>query len=263
MAAIESYFFEYYKFVPFAAFVLFLALQTLMPRRSLKQSGVKRAIHNAYLFLLNGLLMRFLVPLSLVSIATWALENNLGLFNFLELPTAFSVLVCVVILDLSIYAQHVATHHFPLLWRLHKVHHADTDMDVSTAIRFHPLELVLSLIYKSAIVVILGAPVQAVILFEMLLFIGPAFNHSNIKLPSKLDAVLRCFIATPDTHRAHHSKIIAEQNTNYGFFLIWWDKLFNTYTQKPKGGHQDMPIGLSQDSDQCDRVDQMLIAPFR
>ena len=268
MDAVESsllghFVLNYYKFLPFLAFVLFLVLQTLMPRRELKQSGFSRIIHNAALFLINGLLMRFIVPLSLVSVASWSLESHFGIFNYLELPAFLSVVLCVVLLDLSIYGQHVATHHFPLLWRMHKVHHADTNMDVTTAIRFHPLELVLSLFYKSLIIVCLGAPIEAVIVFEMLLFIGPAFNHSNIQLPARVDSLLRWVIATPDTHRAHHSTIIAEQNTNYGFFLIWWDKLFATYTHVPQGGHEKMPIGLNAEHDQCDRVDQMLVAPFR
>ena len=146
---------------------------------------------------------------------------------------------------------------------MHKVHHADTEMDVTTAIRFHPIELLLSLAFKSLVVIVLGAPAMAIIIFELLLFVGPAFNHSNLKLPSRLDSLLRLFIATPDAHRAHHSTIIAEQNTNYGFFLIWWDKLFGTYTQVPKGGHELMPIGLLAEEDQCHTIDKMLIAPFK
>lgn len=251
------------KLVPLAAFVLFLVLQTLMPRRPLANSGIQRIFHNAALFILNSVLLRIVVPLTLASASLWALDQGIGIFNWLVLPNWLSVLICVVLLDLSIYGQHVATHRFELLWRMHKVHHADTDMDVTTAIRFHPIELILSLGYKSAMVVLLGAPVSAVIVFELLLFIGPVFNHSNVKLPASLDRVLRLVIATPDTHRVHHSTIVEEQNTNYGFFLIWWDKLLGTYTELPKEGHEAMPIGLKRDDDQCDRVDQMLIAPFR
>jgi len=146
---------------------------------------------------------------------------------------------------------------------MHKVHHADTDMDVSTAIRFHPLELILSLAYKSLLVIALGAPLIAVVVFELLLFVSPAFNHSNLKLPLWLDSTLRFFIATPDAHRAHHSIVYEKQNTNYGFFIIWWDKLFGTYTVLPEHAHESMPIGLEAGEDQCDRVDQMLLAPFK
>lgn len=251
------------RLIPLGAFLLFLVLQILMPRRPLLASGVQRIFHNAALFVINSVLLRVVVPLTLVSAALWGLEQGIGVFNWLVLPSWLSVLICVVLLDLSIYAQHVATHRFPLLWRMHKVHHADTDMDVTTAIRFHPIELILSLGYKSVIVVILGAPVSAILLFELLLFVGPVFNHSNVKLPLSVDRVLRWVIATPDTHRAHHSTAVAEQNTNYGFFLIWWDKLFGTYTGVPIGGHETMAIGLKRDADQCDRVDQMLMAPFR
>lgn len=244
-------------------FVVLLVLQTLFPRRAFKQGGLKRISHNLLLFVINTLLMRVAVPLSLITVSLWASSNSLGLMNLLELDTWLSVLLCVVALDFSIYWQHVATHHWPLLWRMHKVHHADTEMDVTTAIRFHPIELLLSLAFKSLVVIALGAPATAIIVFELLLFIGPAFNHSNLKLPSGLDSFLRLVIATPDVHRAHHSTVIAEQNTNYGFFLIWWDKLFLTYTQHPKGGHELMPLGLLAEEDQCHTIDKMLIAPFK
>ena len=251
------------QFVPLVAFLVFLVLQTLLPRRPLSNSGMQRIFHNAGLFVVNSLLLKLLVPLTIVSVAISALDHGFGIFNLLAMPVWLKVIFSVVLLDLSIYGQHVATHRIPLLWRMHKVHHADTDMDVSTAIRFHPIELILSLAYKSLVVVVLGAPVAAVVIFELLLFVGPAFNHSNVKLPSTLDRALRWVIATPDTHRAHHSTLVSEQNTNYGFFLIWWDKIFGTYTQVPIGGHEAMPIGLIRDQDQCDRVDQMLAAPFR
>jgi sterol desaturase/sphingolipid hydroxylase (fatty acid hydroxylase superfamily) len=254
---------EFIKLIPIGAFFVFVALQSVLPRRQLLKSGKQRIIHNVALFLVNSLLMKVLVPVSLITASLWAANHGSGVFNLLALPSWLAALVCVVLLDLAIYGQHVATHRFPLLWRMHKVHHADTDMDVSTAVRFHPVELILSLGYKSTLVVLLGAPVSAVIIFELLLFVGPAFNHSNIKLPTRLDTLLRWVIATPDTHRAHHSTVVAEQNTNYGFFLIWWDKLFGTYTRVPKKGHELMPIGLKRECDQCDRVDQMLIAPFR
>lgn len=251
------------KFIPIAVFVVLLALQTILPRRALASQISSRIGHNLLLFIVNTLLMRIAVPLSLLVVSVWAAEQGVGIMNMLALPAWLSVLLCVIVLDFAIYWQHVGTHYWPLLWRMHKVHHADTEMDVTTAIRFHPLELLLSLAFKSVVVVILGAPVWAIIIFELLLFIGPAFNHSNIKLAPKLDALLRLFIATPDTHRAHHSTLIYEQNTNYGFFLIWWDKLFGTYTQVPTDGHENMKIGLLAKDDQCSTIDEMLIAPFK
>jgi sterol desaturase/sphingolipid hydroxylase (fatty acid hydroxylase superfamily) len=166
-------------------------------------------------------------------------------------------------MDFAIYWQHVATHRIGFLWKIHKIHHSDKDMDVSTSIRFHPFELVLSLFYKCLCVIVLGAPVVAVILFELLLFVSPAFNHSNLKLPIWLDAKLRWIMATPDVHRIHHSVIDDEQNTNYGFFIIWWDKLFGTFTPQPSASHDDMPIGLKDDDNDFDRVDKMLLGPFR
>lgn len=274
---------DWVKFIPVVLFVVLLALQAMFPRRPLSlntishsgQSNWQRIGHNFLLFAFNVLLTRVAVPLSVLAVSVWASENGLGLFNSSGLfsssgltnlflvPDWLTVLVCVVALDFAIYWQHVATHHWPILWRMHKVHHADSEMDVTTAIRFHPLELLLSLVFKSLIIVMLGAPIAAVIIFELLLFIGPAFNHSNVKLPIKLDRFLRFFIATPDTHRAHHSTLIHEQNTNYGFFLIWWDKIFNTYTQEPIGGHDAMSIGLVDNDDQCPTVQKMLLAPFK
>jgi sterol desaturase/sphingolipid hydroxylase (fatty acid hydroxylase superfamily) len=251
------------KFIPIILFVALFVLQTLFPRRILKQSAFGRVGHNLLLFVANSVLTRFIVPLSLVAVSIWAKGHNIGAMSLLALPDFLKVVLCVIALDFAIYWQHVATHHWPVLWRMHKVHHADTEMDVTTAVRFHPLELLLSLVYKSLFVIVLGAPILAILIFELLLFMGPAFNHSNVKLPAKLDAFLRIFIATPDVHRAHHSTLIHEQNTNYGFFLIWWDKLFATYTHAPIGGHESMDIGLTDSKDQCGTLDKMLIAPFK
>lgn len=249
--------------IPLCFFFLMLVLQGVMPRRNLSEYGLVRMAHNAFLFLVNLAITRVLVPLSLVSVAVWAQSTSIGLFNLIALPTWLSVVLCVLVLDFAIYWQHVATHKFPLLWRMHKVHHADRDMDVTTAVRFHPLELLLSLVYKAVCLLLLGAPILAVLIFELLLFLGAAFTHSNLSLPAWLDRILRLAIATPDAHRAHHSTLIEEQNTNYGFFILWWDKLFRTYTEVPREGHVDMKIGLAAKDDQCERVDQMLLAPFR
>ena len=248
--------------IPLGSFVLLLVLQYLWPRRDLALSGINRIIQNLILFSLNIVVMRLLVPLTLVATAQWAAQSGRGLFNLVHVETWIVVVVCVIFMDFAVYWQHVATHKIPLLWRMHKVHHTDHDMDVTTAIRFHPLELVLSLLFKALLVVLLGAPIVAVLIFELLLFVGPAFNHSNLNVPEWLDAKLRWVIATPDVHRSHHSVYVKEQNTNYGFFLIWWDKIFATYTLQPADGHSDMQIGLTSTGKSCERVDKMLLAPF-
>lgn len=249
--------------LPITAFFLLILLQGLAPRRDLFKNGIERIYHNLFLFVVNTLIMRLLVPLTLVAVAVWAGERDFGLFNILDVSPWVAGLLAVIALDFAIYWQHVATHKIPLLWRMHRVHHADHDMDVTTAIRFHPLELFLSLLYKSLFVAVLGASVTAVIVFELMLFIGPAFNHSNLKLPRRLDRLLRLVIATPDVHRAHHSIHREEQDTNYGFFLIWWDRIFKTYTNEPRDGHSAMEIGLKGEQGDCKRVDQMLLSPFK
>ena len=251
--------------LPLAAFVFLLGLQALLPRRDLLVSGHRRMANNVLLFFTNTLIMRFLVPVSLVAIASWSQTHQFGAVYSLDLnkESLWVVVACIVLLDLAVYWQHVLTHKIPLLWRLHKVHHADHDMDATTAIRFHPIELLLSLAYKGIAVLILGAPMQAVLIFELLLFIGPAFNHSNLRLPLGLDKILRWFIATPDMHRIHHSTHVNEQNTNYGFFLVWWDRLFQSYSEQPVAGHIDMKIGLSESKAKEERLEDMLIMPFR
>jgi sterol desaturase/sphingolipid hydroxylase (fatty acid hydroxylase superfamily) len=253
--------------VSFGSFFLLFVLQYFWPRRDLTVSGKSRVFQNLILFTVNTLFMRLLVPITLVASAQWATQSGWGLFNLIQLNLVqidrwFAIVACVVFLDFAVYWQHVATHKIPLLWRMHKVHHADHDMDLSTAIRFHPFELLLSLLFKALLIVLLGAPVAAVLIFELLLFTGPAFNHSNLNVPAWLDAKLRWAVATPDVHRAHHSVLVTEQNTNYGFFLIWWDKLFGSYTAQPAAGHAEMQIGITNIGKSCERADKMLVTPF-
>lgn len=250
--------------LPFGFFCALLVLETWFPRRAMAQVWTQaRFAHNLGLFLINAVVARLLVPLSLLVVASSTTQNQFGLFNLVDWPAWLEVGLAVILLDLAIYGQHVATHKIPLLWRLHKVHHADREMDVSTAVRFHPLELVLSSVYKAVVVAILGASALSVAIFVLLLFVGPAFNHSNLRLPQGLDRALRWVIATPDVHRTHHSVYRAEQDTNYGFCLIWWDKIFGTYTLEPRGGHTKMLIGLPRDQEaEQTRIDQMLLAPF-
>ena len=248
--------------IPLLAFCLFLSLQYWWPRRP-QSLFSKRVWHNLYLFIFNLVVSRLLLPISLVGVATIASDSKWGLLQQLPIPYFFEVLIAIILLDLAIYWQHVATHKIPLLWRIHKVHHADHEMDVTTAVRFHPLELLLSFAYKAAVIMLLGAPLLAVVIFVLLLFIGPAFNHSNLRVSSYLDRYLRWVIATPDVHRTHHSILRHEQDMNYGFFLIWWDRLFGTYQAAPSAGHDAMQIGLKAagENDQS-TIRGMLIAPF-
>lgn len=250
-----------------AIFIVLLLLQTLFPRRSLadKHSNQKpyyRLLNNLLLFAFNAVVSRVLLALSLVTVAVKAQQQELGLFNQFQLPEFVAVVICILLLDLAIYWQHVFTHKIPILWRLHKVHHADSAMDVTTALRFHTIELLLSFVYKACLVVLLGVPVLAVAVFEFLMLVSPAFNHSNLRLPLGFDRLLRVVLVTPDMHRVHHSVIKEEQNTNYGFFLSCWDFFFGSYRPQPEYGHQQMEIGLKSGEIKYQRVDQMLLAPL-
>jgi sterol desaturase/sphingolipid hydroxylase (fatty acid hydroxylase superfamily) len=191
-------------------------------------------------------------------------ENGWGLFNGLALPLWLAVALSVIIMDFAIYLQHVLIHAVPALWRLHRMHHADLDFDVTTGARFHPLEIILSMGLKLMVVGALGAPAAAVLIFEVILNATSMFNHSNVGLPARLDRAVRLIVVTPDMHRVHHSVIPAETNSNFGFSLPWWDHLFGTYKAQPEAGHAGMTIGIEQFRDGRDlRLDRMLIQPFR
>ena len=227
-------------------FALIGIWERLSPRRSLTTSKKVRWIGNLAITFLNPLLVRLVFPVLAVNMAITAQESGWGLFNNYNLPYWPTVIVAVLILDLVIYLQHVMFHAIPILWRLHMVHHADLDYDVTTGLRFHPIEIILSMVIKLSAVVILGPPVTAVLIFEVLLNGLAMFNHGNVHLPLKIDRILRLLVVTPDMHRVHHSVIIRESNSNYGFNLPWWDRLFGTYCDQPAKGHTGMTIGLSQ-----------------
>lgn len=213
------------------------------PRRSLR-FGRRRWPANLTMMLLNAVIMRLLPVSSASAVALWADIHGVGLFNHIAWPAALEVAAAVVVLDLAIYGQHVLFHAVPFLWQLHLVHHADRDIDVTTALRFHPLEMVLSLLIKAIVVVMLGAPVMAVLLFEVILNAMAMFNHANLRLPRWLDRCLRWLLVTPDMHRIHHSVRRYETNSNYGFNLSLWDRWFGTWRAQPEAGHHDMVIGL-------------------
>ena len=186
-------------------------------------------------------------PLTAVMAAEYAMDQGWGLLSLLpfSLPFYLELILGIILLDLLIYLQHVACHYVPVLWRFHKVHHADRDLDVTTGVRFHPVEAILSMLYKCAVIALLGPIALSVVIFEIVLNASAMFNHANVAIPKKIDTFLRWFIITPDVHRIHHSTNVAETNSNYGFFLSIWDRIGKTYKSQPEAGHDDMVIGLS------------------
>jgi sterol desaturase/sphingolipid hydroxylase (fatty acid hydroxylase superfamily) len=220
--------------------------ELLAPRRGLTTSKIVRWFGNLAIILLNAVGIRLLFPILPVGLALVAQKNGWGLLNNFDLPYWLAVIVGVIVLDLVIYLQHVMFHAVPVFWRLHMMHHADLDFDVTTGLRFHPVEIILSSGIKLAAVVVLGPPALAVLVFEVLLNATSMFNHGNIRIPTSVDAVLRLFVVTPDMHRVHHSVVIKETNSNFGFNLPWWDRLLGTYRDQPAAGHREMTIGLSQ-----------------
>ena len=248
----------------FAGVLALMALwEALAPRRRPAVSKPFRWLNNLALVGLDTLVVRFLVPLGAVGMALLAAERGWGLFNNVSLPDWLAVVLAVIALDFIIYLQHVLFHAVPVLWRLHMVHHADLDFDTTTGVRFHPLEILLSLGIKVAAVVALGAPALAVLVFEVLLNATSLFSHGNVWLPGWLDRVLRLIVVTPEMHRVHHSVMVRETNSNFGFNLPWWDYLMGTYRAQPAAGHEAMTIGLNQFRDEdVERLDRMLVLPF-
>jgi len=237
------------RLVVFAnVFVLMALVELLWPKRKLIASKRRRWLTNIAISAAGTALLRLMaiaaVPIAAVAAALYAEQHQIGLLNQVSWPQWFKIVVALLVLDLAIWAQHLASHKIPLFWRLHQVHHADRDIDVTTAVRFHPVEIGLSMLWKIVVVVVLGASPFAVFLFEVILNACAMFNHANIALPLGFDRVLRLFIVTPDMHRVHHSMLRGEHDSNYGFNLSLWDRLFRTYTAQPEGGHQGMTIGL-------------------
>ncbi len=240
------------------------AWEYLAPRRPATFSKVRRWGTNLGLSLLNGLLLRVLVPVLAVGAAAWAESQSVGLLNLLALPYPISFLLAFIILDLLIYAQHVLFHHVPLFWRLHQVHHADPNIDTSTGIRFHPIEILLSMAIKIAAVVLLGAPAAAVIVFEVVLNATSLFNHGNVRLAASADRLIRSLFVTPDMHRVHHSVIRRETDSNFGFNFSVWDRAFGTYRDAPEKGHLEMEIGLQEFRDEAPtQITWSLGLPFK
>ena len=244
--------------------VLMMALEAILPKRQRTSTRVRRWMTNVTLVVVNTVAARLLGPLVAGAVAIFAAERGIGLLNIIEIPFALSVLVVMILLDMAIYWQHVAVHKIPMFWRFHKVHHADRDIDATTGVRFHPAEIVLSMLYKAVCVLLLGPSLIAVILFEVVLNASAIFNHANLKLPATLDRLIRPFLVTPDMHRVHHSEIERETNSNYGFCLSVWDRLFGSYIAQPELGHDGMTIGLTEyQTDKPNEVLWSLAVPFK
>lgn len=245
----------------FAAMALW---EVLAPRRPQAVPRAVRWPNNIALIVLNAAFLRFAMPVTAVAAALYATENGWGLLALLPGPAWLHVAAAVVLLDLAIYLQHVAFHAAPVLWRLHRMHHADLEFDVTTGTRFHPIEMLLSMVIKIAVIAALGAPALAVLIFEVLLNGTSMFNHGNVRMPRALDRVIRRVLVTPDMHRVHHSIAPRETNSNFGFNLSCWDRLFGTYRAQPAEGHDGMTIGLPTFRERQDlRLDRMLVQPFR
>lgn len=237
------------RFGAFAGvFAVMAVLELIRPRRDLNHSKRDRWITNLTIGGIDSVMLRLMallaVPLAAMAAAVYAETRGWGLFHGTDWPLWLEILLAVVLLDLAIYGQHVASHKIPVLWRLHRVHHSDVDIDVTTAIRFHPIEIALSMLYKIVVVLAIGAHPLAVLAFEVILNGCAMFNHSNIDLPRPLDRLLRLAVVTPDMHRVHHSVLWRETDSNYGFNLSLWDRLFGTYRAQPERGHTGMTIGL-------------------
>ena len=245
-------------------FVTMACTEAILPRRDRVQSRRIRWFTNWSLVIVDSLILRVVFPILAVGTAACAQRQGWGVLNLVSLPVWFEILVAIIVLDFAVWAQHLAFHKIPVLWRVHKVHHADRDMDVTTGIRFHPIEIILSMAYKLLVVIALGPAAFAVVLFEVILNASAMFNHANVRLTTALDRVLRTLMVTPDMHRVHHSIIPRETDSNYGFFFSVWDRFFGTYIAQPFRGHIGVVIGLDEHQD--DKPSSLLwslLLPFR
>lgn len=253
------------RFAGFATVFAGLAFaERMLPRRTQVIGRHRRWPSNLGLVAVDTAFIRIVFPTAAVGLAVIAADRGWGLFNQIALPGWIAGIAAFLLLDLVIYGQHRLFHAVPLLWRLHRVHHADLEIDVTTGIRFHPGEIVLSMLLKLAAVLVIGAPAVAVLVFEVALNASSMFNHANLKLPDSLDATLRRLIVTPDMHRVHHSIVRRETDSNFGFNLSAWDRWLGTYRAQPKAGHEGMTIGLAQFRDPAElRLDRLLLQPLR
>jgi sterol desaturase/sphingolipid hydroxylase (fatty acid hydroxylase superfamily) len=233
------------------------------PRRKLTDSKGRRWVANLAMVAIDTMAVRFFMPVLPVGMALIARERGWGILNQLDLPGWSGIVIGVIALDFIIYLQHVLFHYLPLFWRIHRMHHTDLDIDVTTGNRFHPLEILISIGIKVAAVAVIGPPAAGVIAFEVILNATSQFNHGNIRMPQQLDRLLRLFLVTPDMHRVHHSITPRETNSNFGFNLPWWDRLCGTYRPQPELGHEGMTIGLKEFRDPLQlTLPKLLVQPF-
>lgn len=247
-----------------AVFAAVALWELVAPRRKALHARRARWPHNLGLLLVDALALRLLAPGAVVGVALAAEAHGWGFLNLVAAPSWLAFVIAIVLLDLVVYFQHVMFHAVPTLWRLHRVHHADQDFDVTTGTRFHPIEILLSVLIKCAAVAALGAPALAVLVFEVVLNATAMFNHANASLPARADRWLRWLVVTPDMHRVHHSVFYDESSSNFGFNLSWWDRLFGTYRAQPRLGHDAMAVGIDAFRSAEDlRLDRLLVQPFR
>lgn len=257
------------RFSAFAAIFAAMAVFELVSPRLEREEMVgawrsRRWFTNISMVILSSLVLRLIFPLAAVGSALWAADHGYGLFNIVAVPPIVAGIVAFILLDFAVWLEHWASHRYSLLWRFHRMHHADNGFDFTTALRFHPAEILISMVWKAAIVVLLGAPALAVLIFEIVLNGASMFNHANAAIPRPVDRVLRLFIVTPDMHRVHHSSDMRETNSNYGFNFPFWDRLFSTYTETPRRGHDGMEIGLSDYRGvETAKLGWSLLLPFR
>jgi len=249
----------------FGILIVMAVWEIVAPRRALTISKTVRWVNNLGLVFFNSFVLRVIFPAAAVGVAAFASTSGWGIFNYYDVPFWATVVVSVIAMDFIVYLQHIMVHAVPALWRLHRMHHADLDFDVTTGARFHPLEIILSMLIKFATIIVLGPPIIAVVIFEIILNATSMFNHSNVRLPLGLDKVLRLIVVTPDMHRVHHSIEDDEANSNFGFSLPWWDRLFGTYRDQPRGGHEGMTIGIRKfrEIKQVAWFPGMMILPFK
>ena len=248
----------------FAVIFFVVALgEKIAPRRGLLKSKFKRWISNLGMQIINVIVLRLVFPVFPVGLAVICAQRGWGLLNYYPITPLPALIIGVVTLDFVIYLQHRMFHFVPIFWRVHMVHHTDEDIDVTTAVRFHPLEIILSLLIKLAAVAAIGAPPLSVLIFEVMLNGASMFNHGNIRIPIYVDRIIRMVLVTPDMHRVHHSVIVRETNSNYGFSFSWWDRILGTYKAQPQEGHDRMKIGLNgYHDDRSLKLSALLMMPF-
>ena len=247
-----------------SVFAVMAIWELIAPYRRLRYTRLQRWPHQLTLIVINSIVLKLLFPVAAIGSALWAASEGFGIMNMASLEYWVAIPLSIALLDLAVYGQHLVAHRWNWFWRIHRTHHIDTDYDLTTGLRFHPLEMVISMLYKMLFIVLLGAPTYGVLIFEIILSGSALFNHSNIGLPKKIEPLIRGLIVTPEMHRIHHSTLPNEHNSNYGFFLSCWDRLFQSYTDLASNDDRTMPIGLKiMREPKHKRIDQILMIPFR